>query len=654
MKKPTVQDINAQVIGRKLGHLFPVTREAVEVDPETRTVGLSITSDAPILHWFGYLVLNHSPECIRMDRMAAGAPLLLEHDRECKIGGLMDAKTDGHVLRATAKFSRRPEAEAEMQDLADGIGRGVSGGFICHQIKLVAESDSDYDTYQCDDWTPIEASLVSIPADISVGVGRAFDFETREGLIPAVFVESREENPDEASDTAPVEEDEEYETECDENDSNRAANQPSEQPKPTIEVRHSVMDKDQELIHIGELFGEVEMAREFALRGKAPAELREAIFQKLCIEKPAKTEPVVELNARELKQYSIARAILADAAGRRGGEGIADENCFEREISEEIRKKLGNSATLRGGILIPTLHKRETLQRAGMDTLTSTKGQTAVYTEYGGFIDLLRNRLMVAQLGATMMPGLQGNVSMNRQTGATTFAWVAQNPGSDVADSEPTLDLVTLSPKIGQASTSYSRTLLAQSAFDVDAFVQNDLSLVNATAIDRAALHGPGTDAPTGIYGQSGVNAVAFGGPVTLDKVVDMETEIATDNSDIGTMAYLTTPGARGKAKKTQEFSSTNGMALWRDGEMNGYRAEATNQMSSLMSGSAATGGTSHGIVLGVWEHLLIGEWGALEIITDPYRLKKQGMIELTSFIMVDIQLRYATAFCKGTGQSLS
>ncbi len=119
-------------------------------------------------------------------------------------------------------------------------------------------------------------------------------------------------------------------------------------------------------------------------------------------------------------------------------------------------------------------------------------------------------------------------------------------------------------------------------------------------------------------------------------------------------MAYLTTPGARGKAKKTQEFSSTNGMALWRDGEMNGYRAEASNQVSAVMNASAATGGTSHGILFGVWSQLLFGEWGVMEIITDPYRLKKQGMIEVTNFIMVDIKPRYAEAFCKGTGQSLS
>jgi hypothetical protein len=82
---------------------------------------------------------------------------------------------------------------------------------------------------------------------------------------------------------------------------------------------------------------------------------------------------------------------------------------------------------------------------------------------------------------------------------------------------------------------------------------------------------------------------------------------------------------------------------------MNGYRAEASNQVSKTLGG-----GSEHGIVFGVWSQLIVGEWGAVEIITDPYALKKQGMIEVTEFLMVDIALRYAEAFCKGTGLTVS
>ena len=300
---------------------------------------------------------------------------------------------------------------------------------------------------------------------------------------------------------------------------------------------------------------------------------------------------------------------------------------------------------MRGGILIPT--NIGLVKRAGLDSASATKGQTTVFTEYGGsLIELLRNKAKVLMLGATVLSGLQGNVSFPRQTGGGTVSWVGENPGADVGESNLTLDQITLSPKTLQSTTSYSRQLLAQSVVSIDTIVANDLALINALEIDRASLHGSGgSNQPQGLYAGS-INSVPFGGSVTFDKLVDMETEIAVDNADMDTMAYLTTPSVRGKAKKTPELANTINNAIWRNNEMNGQRAEATNQMSKTLG----AGNNEHGIILGVWSELLFGEWGALEIITDPYSKKKQGMIEVTTFNMVDIKRRYDEAFCKGTG----
>jgi hypothetical protein len=71
-----------------------------------------------------------------------------------------------------------------------------------------------------------------------------------------------------------------------------------------------------------------------------------------------------------------------------------------------------------------------------------------------------------------------------------------------------------------------------------------------------------------------------------------------------------------------------------------------TNQLKKNLG----VGTNEHGLVFGVWSQLLIGEWGTLELITDPYRLKKQGMIEVTSFLMADVAIRHGESFCKATG----
>lgn len=393
-----------------------------------------------------------------------------------------------------------------------------------------------------------------------------------------------------------------------------------------------------------------ELAREFALTDRSEKDFFAAVNEKRAAWKtpvpPA--APLVTLTDAERKEYSISRAILVDANGRDHDYRGTETNCFELEVSREIQRKLNAPGVKdHGGFYMPTgiALRGLTLQRAGLDTKTATKGAELLFIEPGSFIEMLRNRAKVMMLGATVLPGLTSNVAFPRQTGAGSFTWVAENPGADVAESNLLLDQMVLAPKTGQSSTSYSRQLLTQGVANIDSLVQNDLVQINALAIDLAAIHGAGAPAPTGIYSLTGVNAEAFAGGITFAHVVNMETLIEAANADVGTMAYLTTPEIGGKAKQAPVLANTVGLPIWQNGQMNGYRAEVSNQVSKVLGA-----GAEHGIVFGVWSELVIGEWGALEIITDPYRLKKQGMIEVTSFIMVDINARHPKAFSKGTG----
>ncbi len=625
MQKFTLEEIQQRAIGQRFELALPLERAEGESTSDSRTVNLAVTSDQPILHWFGYLKLNHSPKAIRMERVKAGAPLLLEHNRECKIGGLSNWQSDGHKLRADATFSRRPEAQAELDDLQDGIPRQVSGGFLLHHVVLVEEKDDDYNLYQSDDWEPIEASLVSIPADISVGIGRAL----------------------EASIDPPT---------------TRAPGEPTPRIASITERTTQPMDKDLELIAIGERFGELELAQSFALQGKSVEELRAAILGKRTTKQTPTPAPPVQLTEKEEKEFSLVRGIQTLLNGGKS---------FELEVSQQIQRTLGVQG--RGGFFMPTNLRQSSpagavpLQRAGLEVKTASAGGRAVFTEYGGFIDLLRNQAMVAQLGATFLPGLVGNVSFVRQATAGAAYWVTENSGSDVTQTDATIELVTLAPKNLMALTSYSRQLLAQSSFDINTFVMNDLAKVNALAIDLAALHGA-SNGLTGIYAESGVNAVAFGGSTsssvttggvpTFAKMVEMETAVAASNADTGSMAYLTTPNMRGLLKTTLEFASVGFKPIWTGGkdmgEVNGYRAEVSNNVSKTMTASAITGGTAHGIIFGAWENVMIGEWGAMEVTVDPYTLAAQGMVRVITYLLCDEKLKYGPAFAKGTMATLT
>jgi len=196
------------------------------------------------------------------------------------------------------------------------------------------------------------------------------------------------------------------------------------------------------------------------------------------------------------------------------------------------------------------------------------------------------------------------------------------------------------------SNTSFSRQLLAQATPAVDQIVLNDFAQINGQAIDRAAIHGAGTNESVGLYNLSGVNSVAMAGALTFAKVVDLESQIAINNgeTDTSTLAYLSTPEIRARGKQIPELTGGS-IRIWRDDRINDRRAEVSNQVRKDLGG-----GSEHGIICGVWSECLFLEWGASEIVVDPFRLKKQGMIECSSFLLANIVFRHPQSFSKGTG----
>lgn len=356
----------------------------------------------------------------------------------------------------------------------------------------------------------------------------------------------------------------------------------------------------------------------------------------------------VALTDKEERQFSYARAIQSAADG---------SNCFERDVSQELEKHLPKEYHAQGGqhsLFVPTSIRTpmdgQKFQATGLDSATSTKGTELKFVQYGGFIDLLRNKARVLQAGARMLSGLTGPVTFVKQNGAGTFSWVSENGGADVSDSNLLLTTVTLSAKTGQSTTSFSRQLLRQAVEDIESIVRNDLAAIHAIGVDAAALYGSGSSGqPTGVFNTSGVGVVALGtngAAPTYPNVINQIVQIGQANADedLGAGAFITTPGMKGTLQTTTKLSNNIAEAIWSDDDtVAGKKGYSTNQVQSNLS--KGTGSNLHAIYYGIWQQLLIGEWGAMELVVDPYRLKKQGMIEVTSFEMIDIAVRYAGAF---------
>ncbi|GEB79789.1 hypothetical protein DDE01_12040 [Desulfovibrio desulfuricans] len=604
-----------------------VARE--QINEESRTVELAFSSEEPYERWWGTEILDHGPKSIRLGRMKQGAALLCDHNTRDQIG-VVESVTIGadRVGRAVVRFGKSARAEEVYQDVKDGIRRWVSVGYQIHKM-LQEESDPDNPTYRVTDWEPFEVSIVAVPADPTVGVGR----NTETNALP-VEVEQRENTmPTDMTAAAPA-----------------APAAPVVDQRAIEEVRNAA--RDAELARVRDIYSLAGQHNAADIAERAVKEgMSLADFQRELLETKygKKAQPLpdnaaaVGLTEKEARQYSLFKAIRAHVDKDWSDAGL------ERECSRAVAQKLGRSAQ---GFFVP--YEALAVKRDYLSVgLTNHTGEKLVATDLlsGSFIELLRNRMVMSRMGATVLPGLVGNVAIPKQTGGATAAWVAED--SSASETIPTIGQVTLSPKTVSARSQITRQLLQQSSIDVENMVRNDLATALAIAIDRAAIHGTGADnQPRGILSTTGIGSVVGGengAAPTWSHIVALETEVAVDNADLGSLAYLTNSKVRGKLKQTFRNSTASDVPLWADGAegmgmLNGYRAAVTNQVASNLTKGTATSQCS-AIIFGNFADFLIGMWGALDLLPDPYSGSDTGRLKLVAFQDCDMAVRHAESF---------
>lgn len=355
----------------------------------------------------------------------------------------------------------------------------------------------------------------------------------------------------------------------------------------------------------------------------------------------AEAASIVDMG-KDARKYSYQKALLAAIDLREG----RSSSGLEFEVHQDISSRLPNTYQAKGGLFMPMRVQNAALTSGGVGT-----GKENVFTEYGEFINILRNTSVLTRMGARTLTDLRGPITFPKQNGASTGYWLGENPGAGVTQSNLTFTTMTMSPKTLQGTGAISRQLLTQSTPDIEQLVREDLAAVHALAWDQAGMHGTGaSNQPTGIYAAAGVGAIAMASVTpTWGKLVDMETALNTANALIQNIGFVTTAGIAGKLRQTLVAAAAGSDMIWQgnvmDGNLIGYRAVSSNQVKNNLG----AGVDEHGIILGNWADLLIGMWAGLELIVDPYTLADQGLVKVTSFQMVDIGLRRAESFVKGT-----
>ena len=319
----------------------------------------------------------------------------------------------------------------------------------------------------------------------------------------------------------------------------------------------------------------------------------------------------------------------------------------EKEMHQEAEReaRAAKIKTEFQGFGVPTMIARGSESR-DMTVGTTTAGGHTVQTDLGELIPFLDPRLFVQQLGATVLDGLVGNLDLPRNNGDVTTAWEGENDTN--AETDPTFEKISLTPKRLGAYTDISKQLLAQSSISVENWLRGRLSFAIARGKDVAAINGSGSSGqPLGILGTSGIGSVGIGtngGAPTHDHMVDLETAIATANADMGNLAYLLTPGLVGKLKKTKTDTGS-GIFVLPSGatDLNGYNfLKSTLVPSDLTKGS---GTALHAAIFGNWSELLIANWAGYDVVVNPYTKAKEALVELVVNSWTDIAVRHAASF---------
>ncbi len=615
-----------------------VERQAI--DESARTATLAFASETPYKRYWGIEILDCTPSSMRTGRLRSGANLLCDHDAKDVVGVVESVEIGAdRVGRAVVRFGKSARAEEVWQDVRDGIRRNVSFGYMIHKAVLV-ETVEGVDTYRVTDFEPFEISLVSVPADASVGVGRSAPSETqKKDLIVSTSTTVWQ--------TESVESDQETESESDDATETTTTTETANlAPTPLTTEKGKPMDQiitpearnhAAEISKVAAAFpGTGDLALSAIQRGLTVEQ-----FQREALDKLA-TAPVptsdIGLSQKEVQQYSVMRAI--NALTNPGDRAAQEAAGFERAASDAVAKKMGKAAR---GFFMPT-----DVQKRDLTAGTNNAGGYTVATDMRpqDFIGALRNAMVISGLGVRMLTGLSGSVAIPKQSGAATAYWVAEN--SAPTESQQTLAQVTMSPKTVGAFTDISRRLLLQSSIDVENMVQTDLATVLGLAIQQAAINGAGGSAPTGLLTAitAGVIGGTNGAAPTWQNMIDLETAIASANADVGSMAYLTNAKVRGKLKSTQKFASTNGAPVWDLGAnpINGYNAAITNGVpSNLTKGSAS--GICSAILFGNFADLIIGMWGTLDLMVDPYTGSSAGTVRVVTLQDVDVAIRNVESF---------
>ena len=395
-----------------------------------------------------------------------------------------------------------------------------------------------------------------------------------------------------------------------------------------LETRLAEFESCQDAAQRKDLAGKVE---------ELTRELKDAQLSEAARKAQANQRVLTPQEKKDIRRFSISK-FLRQALPGETMDGIEAEMAAEgkREFMEGIKGAAE-------GVFLPSA-----LLRTYYYTNASEDDYGKAFIEQTGltYIGKLRNATLGRKLGVRYLDGLQGNIAF--VTGGADAAWVAEEAAA--SKQKPAYSKKVMSPKRLQVLQGVTYDLMHQTSKALDNLIMEDMVKAHAVALDAAIFTGSGSSGqPTGVLAASGVNDITIdtdGGPLTYNLLVQMETEVGIDNGLLdSTLAYVSNAKVQGKLKTIPQIAGYP-YYLMNDGKVNGYPFYMSNAIpSNLTKGSSS--GVCSAIIFGNWSEVLVGSWGGLQLIVDPYSAKDKGVLEISAAAYHDVLVRTPAAFCK-------
>ncbi len=551
LRKLSLEGRLAALRGHKEERTFTIERDGA-IDKEARTVWLSIASDRPYERWWGVEVLDVKSSSIRDERLKSGAALLVGHDPDDQVGVVEKYEiTNDRKLRVLARFSRSARAEEIWQDVLDGIRRNTSVGYVIHDLVLEKQEGDTY-TYRVTDWEPLEGSLVSIPADPSVGVGRSIETEIASAnQRKTTTMDPKEKEQQEAA--------------------AKAATAASEAAtKAAEEAQKREQERVSGILTAGDEFkdlGGPAIARELIKDPKATSEtfklrMLDAVRGKQSPtntaaphEKPAAFGAGLRTRFRYGKLEAFTRDLVltdgtkmpAEEAAYRSGMWLAAA-IFNKDWAHKWLRENG----------IELYQQLESGQVRVMTGNTLAAGGALIPVEMEQAVIDLRDEYGVARKLVRVRPMGSDQKSIPRRKGGLTAYFFNDDDGAGIAASDKNWDMVNLAAKKLGCLARIGEDLEEDAIIDVIDDLAQEMAYAFAVKEDQCLIIGDGTSTYGGMQGLNfKFEATAYKSRITTASGHDTFPEI--DNTDLTTTHAGVAAYAKNQAKWlcSEEFAAT-------------------------------------------------------------------------------------------------